>query len=407
MTKKSQHRLHRSFHHLAWANLMAQSAEQIALAAAPMVAVLVLGATVAETGTLQTILTLPFVRFAIPAGLLADRYRRKTIMAWAEGLRAATLIAIVVLIATTRLDWLSLTVLGFLGVCGTVAFSVAAPALVPSLVDGGQLARANGRIELARTTAFTVGPALGGFLVGGIGAAAAFGVAAMFSLMAAASLSTIKEPALKAFRQNRPLREIREGVAFVATHPLLAPVFLTQFIFSAGLFMILAVFVPHAVHALHLDAGAIGTILAMLGAGMLMGALSAGYVLRRLPFGRVIGIGPFSGLLGSVLIAATAWHPSAALAGAGFFLLGAGPILWVISTTTLRQSVTPPELLGRVSAINILAYGARPLGAGLGALFGGQFGAATALLAAVVIFAMQAAVIAQSPAVDLKRQPNG
>ena len=56
-----------------------------------------------------------------------------------------------------------------------------------------------------------------------------------------------------------------------------------------------------------------------------------------------------------------------ALAGLGLFLLGAGPILWTISTTTLRQTVTPPDLLGRVSAINIMAYGARPLGSALGA----------------------------------------
>ena len=56
-----------------------------------------------------------------------------------------------------------------------------------------------------------------------------------------------------------------------------------------------------------------------------------------------------------------------------FFLLGVGPILWVISTATLRQSVTPPSLLGRVSAINIMSYGARPLGSALGAIVGGLY----------------------------------
>jgi MFS family permease len=61
---------------LAWSNLAAQSGEQIALAAAPIIAVLALGAGVAETGLLQTALTLPFVLLAIPSGLLADRYPR-------------------------------------------------------------------------------------------------------------------------------------------------------------------------------------------------------------------------------------------------------------------------------------------------------------------------------------------
>ena len=61
------------FKRLAWSNLAAQSAEQIGLAAAPIVAVLALGANAGETGLLQTLHTLPFLLFAIPAGLLADR----------------------------------------------------------------------------------------------------------------------------------------------------------------------------------------------------------------------------------------------------------------------------------------------------------------------------------------------
>ena len=88
-----------------------------------------------------------------------------------------------------------------------------------------------------------------------------------------------------------------------------------------------------------------------------------------------------------------------------FFLLGAGPILWVISTTTLRQSVTPPRLLGRVSAINIMSYGARPVGSALGAIVGGIYGAEVCLYLAAAIFAAQALVILTSPAVSLPRQP--
>ena len=59
----------------------------------------------------------------------------------------------------------------------------------------------------------------------------------------------------------------------------------------------------------------------------------------------------------------------------------------MISTTTLRQSVTPPSLLGRVSAINIMSYGARPLGSALGAIVGGLYGAEMCLYLAAAIFA--------------------
>src|SRR6516162_10825613 len=93
-----------TFNRLAWSNLAAQSAEQIALAAAPIVAVPTLGVAEGQTGLLQTALTLPFVLFAIPAGLLADRISRRSLMAGAEALRASALATIVLLISIGALS---------------------------------------------------------------------------------------------------------------------------------------------------------------------------------------------------------------------------------------------------------------------------------------------------------------
>jgi predicted MFS family arabinose efflux permease len=394
-----------TFNRLAWSNLAAQSAEQIALAAAPIVAVLLLGVGEGQTGLLQTALTLPFILFAIPAGLLTDRIPRRVLMAGAEALRATALLAVLALI---WLGWLTLpllALLGFAAVCGTVAYSVAAPALVPSLVTPTLLPAANARIELARTIAFASGPAIGGVLVGWVGAAPAFGFAAALSVIAVVLLAGIYEPARTVATRRHPLAEIREGLAFVSQHPLLRPVFVTQFIFNTASFLLLSVFVPYAVRRLGLSATGVGTTLAMYGVGMVVGALLATRVMRRLPFGTVIGLGPVVGFAAAAVMALTTVIPAASLAGLSFFLLGVGPILWVISTTTLRQSVTPPRLLGRVSAINILSYGARPLGSALGAIVGGFYGAEACLYLAVVIFGAQALVILLSPAVSLSRQP--
>ena len=398
-------RLPSTFSRLAWSNLAAQSAEQIALAAAPIVAVLLLGVGEGQTGLLQTALTLPFILFAIPAGLLADRISRRWLMAGSEGLRATALAGILVLVWLGQLTLPLLALLGFVAVCGTVAYSVAAPALVPSLVSPQLLPAANARIELARTVAFAGGPALGGVLVGWVGAAPAFGFAAALSVMAVVLLSGIYEPARVPAPRRHPLQEIREGAVFVLRHPLLRPVFVTQFIFNTASFLLLAVFVPYAVRHLGLSATGVGTTLAMYGVGMVAGALMATRVMQRLPFGTVIGLGPVTGFVAATVMALTTFMPTPWLAALSFFLLGAGPILWVISTTTLRQSVTPPRLLGRVSAINIMSYGARPLGSALGALVGGFYGAETCLYLAAAIFGVQALVILMSPAIALTQQP--
>lgn len=395
-----------AFNRLAWSNLAAQSAEQIGLAAAPIVAVLALaGAGAGETGWLQTAQTLPFLVFAIPAGVLADRASRRRLMAAAEGLRVVALLAV---LGVTELGLLSipaLALLGFIGACGTVAYNVAAPALVPGLVPTTALAAANGRIELARTVAFAGGPALAGALVGWTGAGPAFALAAGLSMWAVFLLAGLREPARPSPATGHPLRELREGAAFMFGHPLLLPVFVTRVVFNTAFFILQAVYVPYAIHRLGLSASGVGGTLGAYGVGMFIGALLAGRITRLLPFGVVIAIGPVAGLAAAVVMVLTLWAPSALLAGLSFFLVGAGPILFIISTTTLRQMVTPDALLGRVSAINIAAYGSRPIGSAIGAFVGGLWGAETCLVVAAVGFLVQAVVILASPAVRLVRQP--
>src|SRR3982074_2146546 len=87
-----------TFNRLAWSNLAAQSHEKLALAPAPIVAVLMLGVGEGQTGLLQTALTLPFILFAIPAGLLADRISRRSLMAGSEALRAMALLGVLALV---------------------------------------------------------------------------------------------------------------------------------------------------------------------------------------------------------------------------------------------------------------------------------------------------------------------
>src|SRR5260370_29899047 len=99
----------------------------------------------------------------------------------------------------------------------------------------------------------------------------------------------------------------------------------------------------------------------MYGGGMVVGALLATRVMRRLLFGAVIGLGPVTGFVAAAVMALTTLIPSAWLAGLSFLLLGVGPILWLISTTTLRQSVTPPRLLRRGFSSTTMSLAPRPV----------------------------------------------
>jgi predicted MFS family arabinose efflux permease len=331
---------------------------------------------------------------------------RRRLTVASEGLRAASLLVLLALVLASSLGIGWLAVLGFLGAVGTVGFSVAEPALVPALVPRDALAEANGRLELARSAAFTAGPALAGALVAWAGAPTAFVLAAVLSMSAVGLLLRLAEAPRPAALRRHPLLDVRDGARFVWRHELLRPMLTTGAVFNISWFVLQAGYVPYAVRVLGLGAQAVGFTLAMYGAGMVSGALLTSRVVARLPFGRAIQIGPAVAVVAAAAMAATLVVPAASLAARSFFLFGAGPMVWTITTTTLRQSVTAGAMLGRVSAVFLTVNaGARPIGAALGGAVGAAWGEPACLLLALAGFVLQAGIIFASRIAGLHRLP--
>jgi len=386
-----------AFHKLAISNLLAQSAEQLTLAAVPIVAVLMLQAGPGQIGVIASVQSLPFLLFYMPLGLLADSMSRRKLMLLSEILRV---LALMVLIAGLLLDQISVTLLatvGFFAAVGTVGFSVSAPSLVPALVNRAHLAKANGRLELARSMAFAGGPALAGALIAWMGASTSFVLSLMLSLGAVGFLNQIKEPARQAAPDRHPWLELKDGAHFVWTHELLRPILFTSVAWNISWFVLQAIYVPYAIRTLGMSSSAVGITLACYGAGMIFGSLMASKIVARITFGNAILLGPFFSVLAAAVMAATHFWPLSTVAGLAYFLFGFGPIIWTITSTTLRQSVTPNTLMGRVTAINIVAgTGARPIGALLGGLVGETFSDLASLLVVVAGFSVQAIIISLS-----------
>jgi len=396
-----------SFRRLAWSNLLAQSAEQLSLAAVPIVAVLLLQAGPGEIGLLASIQSLPFLLLSMPLGLLADRTSRTRLMALAETLRALALLLLLALIVTGNVSIAALAIIGFMAAVGTVAFSVAAPSLVPALVPVEGLAQANGRLELARSAAFAAGPALAGALIAWTGASAAFVLSGMLSVAAVLCLRGIVEPARAPMPARHPLLELQDGAKWVWQSDLLRPMMFCSIAWNISWFMLQAAYVPYAIHDLGLDASGVGVTLALYGVGMILGALLAPRVVRALPFGQAILLGPYFSVLAAVTMALTLFWPQGWLAALSYFFFGAGPIIWTITSTTLRQTVTPRAMIGRVTSINIVvSTGARPLGAALGGVVGVSFPVSVSLWCVVLGFGLQAIIISASKVRTLKRLPD-
>uniref|UniRef100_UPI001F13E016 MFS transporter n=1 Tax=Alcaligenes xylosoxydans xylosoxydans TaxID=85698 RepID=UPI001F13E016 len=235
---------------------------------------------------------------------------------------------------------------------------------------------------------------------------AAYGLATLLSLLAAGLLAGLPPQAPRSAARRHLWHELRDGAAFVTGHPLLRPVLVTAVFFNLAWFVLQAVYVVYAVERLGLGAAGVGITLGVYGAGMLAGALAAPWLAGRLSFGALIAAGPLCALAASLILLSTLALPSGLWAAAGFFLFGAGPILWTIATTTLRQAITPNALLGRVSAVILTAtFGARPVGALIGAALASRLGLEACLWVSSAGFAAQFVVLAASPVPRLRSQP--
>lgn len=299
-----------AFKRIGWSNFYAQFSEQIALAAAPLAAVLLLGAGPVETGWLQMAQTLPFLLLSIPAGLAVDRSSRKTLMVGSEVLRGLSLIIIVLLLAFGMLNAPLLAVLGFVGAVGTVCYSVAAPAIIPSVVPRARLSEANRWLELVRSAAFVAGPALGGALVGWAGASTAYVLATALSILAALYLAGIPKDTVTPRPLGNPLKDLKEGAAFVARHQFLLPILFTAIFFNTAWVVLMAVYVAYAVQNIGMSATQVGIALGIDGIGMIIGATIAPILGRNFSIGTMIALGPLGGFCGAFFMLLTLWYPS-------------------------------------------------------------------------------------------------
>jgi predicted MFS family arabinose efflux permease len=197
--------------------------------------------------------------------------------------------------------------------------------------------------------------------------------------------------------------EVKEGAHFVWAHPLMRPILLTSVAWNISWFVLQAIYVPYAIRTIGMSSSEVGLTLACYGVGMITGSLMASRVVSMMPFGVAILLGPFFSVLAASVMALSLWAPYVWVAALAYFFFGFGPIIWTITSTTLRQSVTPNSMMGRVTAILIVAgTGARPIGALLGG-FVGEMGSDLACLCVVVAgFVVQAIVITFSKVRSLK-----
>ncbi|MBR0653020.1 MFS transporter [Roseomonas terrae] len=389
---------------LSVAALGLHGADQLAMAALPLTALLALGAGPGEVGMLLAAQAAAWLVFSLPAGLLVDRLSRAWLVAVATLAAAAGAAGAM---AAAMGGWaVGLGLAAFLGSCGTVMFVLAAGSLVPGLAPREALPAANARLELARAAGSLAAPPLAGLLAAQGAPVAAYGVAFLTALLAFGAARRLPPGVAPKAAARPPIRDqLADGMRFVLGHALLRGIFGCALAWNFAFFALLAVLVPFALGPLGLDPAQLGVAQAGYGLGMLTGASIAARVQDGLGPNAVLIAGPGLSVAAPLLLLA-APVGGVVLPFAALFLVGFGPMMWLICQVSIRQIVTPPEMLGRVGAVlQVAIYGVRPLGALAGGTLAAAEGPAAGIGLAGVGFALSCLIVLASDLRRLRRLP--
>ncbi|HEV8250002.1 MAG TPA: MFS transporter [Gaiellaceae bacterium] len=402
---------HADFLKLWSAETVSQFGSQITGLALPLVAVLVIEASAFEVSALFVIEFLPFILFAIPAGVWVDRLKRKPILVIADIGRAVLLGSIPLAYAFDVLYLGQLYVVGFLvGIC-TVFFDVSYQSYLPSLVARDRLVEGNSKLEISRSAAQLGGPGLAGGLVGVVGAPVAILLDAISFVGSALFLFSIRKPEVLPEREEgapRPsmLKEAKEGLRYVLGNRYLRAISICTG--TSNLFWSLggAILIVYAVRELGMSPALIGLIFSVANAGPMIAALTTNKVFERIGVGRTI--------LGTSMLfsgAATLYPLAPQSFATPFFIAGGvlggyAAVAYNITQVSFRQAICPERMQGRMNAvIRFLVWGTMPIGALAGGAIGSLIGLRAALWVGAIGALFSFLPIALSPVRSIEKMP--
>lgn len=320
---------------------------------------------------------LPWLLFALPAGVLVDRVDRRRLMVAVDWARAAGMGLLAVAIVG---GWSSIVLLDlvlFLINTGETAFEPAAQSMVPAVVAREQLERANGWLVGGLTLSrYMIAGPLGGFL---------FIVAASIPFFANAGTYAASAVLVGlvggSYRVTRPdtagrrlkvRAEVTEGLRWLLKQRMLRTMAILIGLLNITLAAATAVLVLLAKERLHVGSVGYGALFTCMAVGSLLGSAVGDRVIRRVTATWTIRIG---------LLVEALTHLTLALAtnvyvvGVVLAVFGIHAALWTIVGTSLRQRLTPAHMLGRVSSANLfISAGGNFAGALLGGALAGAFG---------------------------------
>jgi MFS family permease len=384
---------------------------QITMLALPLTAVITLNAQPGELGILRFLQMVPYLLVGPLFGVWVDRHRRLTAMIGANTVRMILIGLVPLLAAFDALTVPLLLAITFgVGMAG-VLFDVSWMSFVPTLVrDPDYLVEANAKLATTAATAEAAGPGVAGSLVNLLSAPIAIAANAFTFLGSVLSLLMIRvreEVPVRSSRQ-RPLAELKEGLRFVAGNTYVRWVAavgaMANFFMSATQPM----FLLYAVRDREVPPSVLGLMLTIGACGGILGGLLSQRLLSRLRLGHVYAGGLIMAFASSLLlpIAAGPTWVVYAMFTAAWFLSFVGLSIVNVLIMSLRQRVTPSQMLGRMNAaVRAVMFGVGALGGPVAGGVAAVVGVRGALWVSTTASALFVVSVVFSPVTRLETMP--
>lgn len=338
------------------------------------------------------------------SGVVVDRVNRRALMMLCDWARLALYGVLPLLALTGALAMPVIYAVAGLTAIASNFYLVAYMAAIANLVEPHEVAGANGRLQATQALTYVIGSALAGAVCARFGAAWAMGVNALSFAASAAALAKIRFRHDRAERDGAEargaLREIRSGLSYLIHHRSLRALTLFQTAVALlGSIGVGAAVIDLVVFRLKVDlsetASVVGWALSLASLGAVLGALLGGRWGRRFGFGKACLIG--TALQGVGMLIGGLGPGLAAVIVSGMFWSG-GLTFRAVSASSLRQTLTPDALLGRVLAAGwTLIFAASALGAVLVTRAGAAIGAGGAMALVGALLLLVAFIGALSP----------
>lgn len=244
-----------------------------------------------------------------------------------------------------------------------------AQTMMPAVVQDKDLEKANGRMWSAESlTNSFIGPPLGSFIIS-IAIFLPFFVDAATFFIAAALIASMK-PTVKSFQPEQksgPMNfraEIREGFTWLWHHELLRPMAIILGLLNGIAGLSGAIFILFAQEVLNTTVFLFAVLGTAAAFGGILGGLLGPKVSEKIGRGRSLALALFTMPLMALLVGLSSlWY----LAWIFIAIETFTAVLWNVVTVSLRQSLIPTHLLGRVNSVyRFFAWGTIPIGTLLG-----------------------------------------